>query len=178
MTRAAITANEAEAAALAGLMPSGVQSVLAVRKTLKHGEFVWDEQGVPQGPVRIWIDLRRQTISAFRAGHEIGSSIIVYGAEEKQTPLGTFEILSKHRHYRSRRYGAEMPYSLFITKDGVALHSSVLKPTHATHGCVGLPEEFSQRLFAIAEIGSAVDIIRSDPESVERLAAAASPSIH
>ncbi|MFN9632270.1 MAG: L,D-transpeptidase family protein, partial [Erythrobacteraceae bacterium] len=129
MTRAAITANEAEAAALAGLMPSGVQSVLAVRKTLKHGEFVWDEQGVPQGPVRIWIDLRRQTISAFRAGHEIGSSIIVYGAEEKQTPLGTFEILSKHRHYRSRRYGAEMPYSLFITKDGVALHSSVLKPT-------------------------------------------------
>ncbi|MFN9632333.1 MAG: L,D-transpeptidase family protein, partial [Erythrobacteraceae bacterium] len=117
-------------------------------------------------------------LAPFRAGPEIGSAIIVYGAEEPHTPRGPFALLSKHPHYRARRYGADLPNARFTTQDGVALHISVLKPTHATHGCVGLPEEFSQRLFAIAEIGSAVDIIRSDPESVERLAAAASPSIH
>lgn len=166
--RAAIASHETEAAALAGLMPAGVKSVLAVTKTLKHGDFVWDDQGIPQGPVHVWVDLRRQTISVFRAGHEIGSSIIVYGAHEKQTPLGTFEILSKHRHYRSRSYDAEMPYTLFITTDGVALHSSVLQPRHATHGCVGLPDEFARRLFELADVGAVVDITRSDPEIIER----------
>jgi lipoprotein-anchoring transpeptidase ErfK/SrfK len=130
---------------------------------------VWDENDVPQGPVEIWVDLRRQTISVFRAGHEIGSAIIAYGAEDKQTPTGKFEILSKHRHYRSRSYGADMPYSLFITNDGIALHSSVLRPRHATHGCIGLPEGFARRLFAAAGVGALVQITRSDPDALEDL---------
>jgi len=176
--RAAITSREVEAAAQAGLMPPDVQSVLVVKKALKHGEFVWNEQGVPEGRVQIWVDLRRQTISVFRAGHEVSSSVIVYGADEKETPLGTFEILSKHRHYRSRSYDAEMPYSLFITTDGIALHGSVLRPRHATHGCVGLPEEFARRLYEIASVGSVVAITRSDPDIVKRLVTAAQISIH
>ncbi len=175
--RAAITSREVEAATRAGLMPPDVQSVLVVEKALKHGEFVWNEQGAPEGRVQIWVDLRRQTISVFRAGHEISSSVIVYGADEKETPLGTFAILSKHRHYRSRSYGAQMPYSLFITTDGIALHGSVLRPRHATRGCVGLPEEFARRLFELAGVGSVVEITRSDPDIVKRLVSAAPSSI-
>ena len=165
--RAIILSHEAEAATQAALMPAGVQSILVIGKTLRHGEFVWNEHNVPQGRVQVWVDLRRQTISVFRAGHEVGSAIIAYGADEKQTPMGKFEILSKHRHYRSRSYGADMPYSLFITKDGIALHSSFLKPRHATHGCVGLPDEFARRLFDIADVGASVQITRSDPDVLE-----------
>ena len=176
--RAAITSREVEAAAQAGLMPPDVKSVLVIKHVLKHGEYVWNEQGVPEGRVHIWVDLRRQTASVFRAGHEVSSTVIVYGADEKETPLGTFEILSKHRHYRSRSYNAEMPYSLFITRDGIALHGSVLRPRHATHGCVGLPEEFAQRLFEFASVGSVVEITRSDSDIVKHLVTAAQASIH
>jgi len=167
--RAQLTSHEVEAATGAGLMPAGAKSILTIRRTLRHGEFVWDENDVPQGQVEIWVDLRRQTISVFRAGHEIGSAIIAYGAEDKQTPIGKFEILSKHRQYRSRSYGADMPYSLFITNDGIALHSSVLRPRHATHGCIGLPEGFAQRLFAEAGVGALVKITRSDPDALKDL---------
>lgn len=176
--RAKLSLTEARMAAQANLMPPGVQSVLAIDTPLKHGQFVWNENGVPQASTHIWVDLRRQTISIFRAGHEIGSAIIVYGTDEKQTPLGRFEILSKHRHYHSRSYGAEMPYAMFITEDGIALHSSVLQPRHATHGCVGLPDEFSRRLFEIAEVGTTVEIVHSDTESIERHLTATPASIH
>ena len=169
ITRAAITPQELEVAVKAQLMPPGVRSVLVIKEPLRHGEFVWNESGVPDGDVQVWVDLRRQTISAFRAGYEVGSAVIVYGAEEKATPHGTFEILSKHRQYRSRTYGADMPHSLFITTDGIALHGSVLRPRHATHGCVGLPEGFSKRLFELASVGSVVEITRSDPEMIKRL---------
>lgn len=177
MGRAKLSLVEAKMASQAKLMPPNVQSVLAINTSLKHGQFVWDESGTPQGPIHIWVDLRRQTISVFRAGHEIGSAVIVYGANEKQTPLGRFEILSKHRHYRSRQYNADMPYAMFITRDGIALHSSVLQPRHATHGCVGLPDEFSRRLFDVAEVGSVVEVRRSETEIIER-SLTAQASVH
>lgn len=176
--RARLSPTEARIASQAKLMPPGVQSVLAIETSLKHGQFAWDENGAPQGPIHIWVDLRRQTISVFRAGHEIGSAVIGYGANEKQTPLGRFEILSKHRHYRSRKYGADMPYAMFITRDGIALHSSVLQPRHATHGCVGLPDEFSRRLFDVAGVGTVVEIWRSDTQSIQRGLTAAQASLH
>jgi lipoprotein-anchoring transpeptidase ErfK/SrfK len=71
-----------------------------------------------------------------------------------------------------------MPYAMFITEDGIALHSSVLQPRHATHGCVGLPDEFSRRLFEIAEVGTTVEIVHSDTESIERHLTATPASIH
>lgn len=171
--RARISAAEAVVAAQAGLLPPNVKTLLDVRESLKHGEFVWDDQGVPGGKVRIWVDLRRQTISVFRSGHEIGTALIAYGTDEKETPIGTFKVLSKHRHYRSRAYNAEMPYSLFITADGIALHSSPLRARHATHGCVGLPDQFARRLFQLAGVGTTVDISRSDPAFAKRIAKSA-----
>lgn len=176
--RSDLSPGEAKIASRAKLMPDGVETVLAINIPLKHGQFVWNEQGAPQGPIQIWVDLRGQTISVFRAGHEIGSAIIVYGTDDNQTPLGKFEILSKHREYRSRRYGAEMPNAMFITNDGVALHSSVLQPRHATHGCVGLPDEFSRRLFEVAQIGTVVHIARSDPDIIDRIVAKPQTTVH
>jgi len=148
-------------AARSGIWPVQIESLMNVRRPLKYGDFRWDERGVPDGPVAIQVDLRTQLISAFRGGHEIGSAVILYGADSHDTPLGRFPILSKAKDYKSRTYDAPMPYSLRLTRDGVAIHGSDVRWGTATHGCVGVPLEFAQRLFKVAEPGDQVLIVRS-----------------
>ena len=105
------------------------------------------------GPLAIIVDLRRQMISVFRDGHEIGTAVIVYGDQGYSSPTGTFPILRRVRDYHSRSFDAPMPYSLFINNDGVALHGSPMAANRATHGCVGLPVDFARRLFRSAREG-------------------------
>jgi lipoprotein-anchoring transpeptidase ErfK/SrfK len=97
-------------------------------------------------------------MSAFRSGHEIGTAVILYGADEKPTPLGTFPILARFRDHRSRAYDAPMPYTLRLTPDGVAIHGSNVRWGAATHGCVGVPLEFARRLFEQVHVGDEVTI--------------------
>lgn len=153
-----------EAALASGdkLLPPETKSLLIVPTQLKHGDHVWNETGVPPGKVTIWVDLRRQMISAFRSGHEIGTAVIIYGAEDMSSPEGTFPILRKVSDYHSRSYDAPMPNSLFITNDGVALHGSPMSRRRASHGCIGLPVEFSHKLFEASKVGDIVEITRSD----------------
>lgn len=145
-----------------GLLPAGTHSLLRTDGTMRHGDYHWNDDGVAAGPLTIWVDLRTQLISVFRGGHEIGTAVIVYGDDTMQSPLGRFPILSKHRDYHSRSYDAPMPYSLFINNSGVALHGSPMSSRRATHGCIGLPDEFARLLFDAAKVGDTVEIIRSD----------------
>lgn len=165
-----LTAEEAALARAGGLLPADAKSVIAVSRRVERGEFVWDDKGVAKGSVVIWVDLRRQMISVFRGGHEIGASTIVYGTDSMETPVGRFRILARHRDYHSRAYDAPMPFSLFITNDGVALHGSAMSPRQATHGCIGLPVKFARLLFEATAKGDIVDVHRSDPVAVQRLA--------
>lgn len=144
-----------------GLLPAGVRSLLRTEGAMRHGEYHWNDDGIAEGPLTIWVDLRTQLISVFRGGHEIGTAVIVYGDDTMQSPLGRFPVLSKHRDYHSRSYDAPMPYSLFINNSGVALHGSPMSSRRATHGCIGLPEEFARLLFEAAKVGDSVEIIRS-----------------
>lgn len=160
--RELISSNEATQATRRKLLPPASKSLLSVTTPLHHGDFVWNEEGVPAGKLTIWVDLRRQMISAFRNGHEIGTAVIVYGAKEMVSPEGTFPILRKSSDYHSRTYDAPMPYSLFITNDGVALHGSPMSERRASHGCIGLPVDFAQKLFEASQVGDIVEITRSD----------------
>ena len=144
-----------------GLLPVGTISLLRTSGQMSHGAYEWNEDGVPPGQVTVWVDLRTQLLSVFRGGHEIGTAVIVYGAETMESPLGRFPILSKKRDYHSRSYDAPMPYSLFITDTGVALHGSPMSSRRATHGCIGLPTEFARLLFASTNTGDVVHIVRS-----------------
>jgi len=170
--RDSLTAAEADAAHRANLLPANAKSLLKTSKPLRHGEFRWNDKDVPAGKLSIWVDLRRQMISVFRGGHEIGTSVIVYGADGMASPTGRFPILSKQRDYHSRAYDAPMPYSLFITNGGVALHGSPVSSRHATHGCIGLPVEFARLLFDAAKTGDQVEVVSSDPVTVRQLTAA------
>ena len=133
-----------------------VKRVLPIDGPFRHGDFVWDDAGVPAGPMVVTIDLAAQTLSVFRDGYEIGSAVILYGATDKPTPLGRFAISQKDADHVSSIYGSPMPYMLRLTNDGVSIHGSDVKWGRATHGCVGVPTEFAKKLFAAVKLGDLV----------------------
>ncbi len=145
------------------LLPDGkrvaVKSLLNITKPMKFGDFMWNDAGVPPGKSWVRVDLARQTLSVFRAGHEVGAAVILYGADSKQTPRGIFPILEKARDHQSSLYDAEMPFMLRLTGDGVAIHASLVRGGSATHGCVGVPLEFARHLFDEVQVDDLVAII-------------------
>jgi len=136
-----------------------VRSMLNIAKPMHFGDFVWDEDRIPSGPVWVRIDLARQILSVFRDGHEVGSAVILYGTDGKPTPTGSFTVLEKKPDYYSHSYHAPMPYMLRLTKDGVAIHGSKVHEGWATHGCIGVPLGFAKLLFATAHKGDPVVIL-------------------
>jgi len=139
---------------------SGIHVVreLAVPRWLHAGEFVWNDEEAPKtGETVIVVNIRARVLSVFRAGHEIGRSSLIYGADEKPTPHGVFPILQKDRDHVSNLYDAPMPHMLRLTNDGVAIHGSPeLSDDYATHGCIGLPREFAALLFDVMKVGDRV----------------------
>lgn len=148
-------------------LPNGqrqeVRSLLDVRRPISFGAYVWNEEGIPSGTVWIRVDLARQTLSVFRAGHEIGSTVILYGADGKPTPPGVYPVLERAEHHRSSLYDAEMPFMLRLTGDGIAIHASDVRASAATHGCIGVPFAFARLLFAQVKRGDRVAIIGTAP---------------
>lgn len=138
--------------------PFVVKRALQIDGPLGHGDWYWDDAGVPDGPVVITTDLSAQTLSVFRGGYEIGVAVILYGATDKPSPTGVFSITQKKVHHISNLYNAPMPYMMRLTNDGVAIHASDVKWGSATHGCIGVPAEFAKRLFAQAALGTKVII--------------------
>ena len=157
--RVFLTPGESAEARRRGLVPQGTRSILATGGKLSHGSWRWDEAGVPRGPVSIRVDLGRQLVSVFRGPHEIGTAVVVYGIEGKETPRGKLPILGKTRDYHSITYDAPMPYSLWLRDDGVALHGSSVAMGKATNGCIGVPVEFAGKLFEVAEKGDVIEMI-------------------
>jgi lipoprotein-anchoring transpeptidase ErfK/SrfK len=156
--RIAVSPASLRAAYAAGLVDRPIKSVLNVPARMRYGDFRWDDKGVPAGPIWIRVDLKSQLVSVFRSGHEIGTAVILYGADEVPTPTGKFPILAKMKDHRSATYDAPMPYTLRLTADGVSIHASNVRWGYATHGCIGVPDGFASKLFAAAKVGDEVFI--------------------
>lgn len=142
-----------------GQIDRPIKTILNVPARMQYGDYRWNEQGVPAGPTWIRVDLDAQTISVFRAGHEIGTAVILYGADGMATPTGKFPILAKIKDHHSATYDAPMPFTLRLTADGVAIHASDVRWGRATHGCVGVPMEFAAKLFEASSRGETVLIV-------------------
>ncbi len=144
-----------------------VKSILPIDGPIKYGEYHWDASRAPaNGKLVMTVDLQARVISVFKGGHEIGASAVLLGTDKHPTPLGTFPIRYKMRHNVSEKYNnAPMPYSMFLTSDGVALHGSDVENGYASHGCVGMPDEFAAKVFALAKKGDKVII--TDGETLE-----------
>lgn len=139
-----------------------IKSILPVEGTFRYGDWYWDESAAPAtGPLVITVDLQARVISAFRDGHEIGTAVVLVGTQEHPTPLGTFPILTKERNNVSEKYNdAPMPWTLRLTWDGIAIHGSPVMNGYASHGCIGVPDDFASKLFGAAKRGDKVIITR------------------
>lgn len=141
--------------------PFVIKRILPIEGAIKYGEWHWNEKNVPAGPIVITVDLEARVLSVFRAGYEIGATAVLLGTEEKPTPLGVFPITEKDRDHVSNIYsGAPMPYMQRLTQDGITLHGSKVELGYASHGCVGMPEDFAAKLFAVTKLGDKVYITR------------------
>lgn len=141
-----------------------VKSILPINGPIKYGEWHWNTDKAPaNGKIVMTVDLQARVISVFKGGHEIGAAAVLLGTDEHPTPLGTFPIKYKMRHNVSEKYdNAPMPYSMFLTDDGVALHGSDVQNGYASHGCVGMPDDFAAKVFAIAKKGDKVIITNGE----------------
>ncbi|KLI64321.1 L,D-transpeptidase family protein [Aurantiacibacter marinus] len=140
--------------------PFVIRRVLPIEGPIRYGEWHWDDEGVPDGPLVMTVDLQARVISVFRNGYEIGAAAALLGTERHPTPTGVFPILTKERHNVSEKYNnAPMPWTLRLTWDGIAIHGgSTVELGYASHGCIGVPDEFVSRLYDIARVGDVVII--------------------
>jgi hypothetical protein len=127
--------------------------------TLKPGEYVWEPERAPEGPLLIVASTTEQVAYVYRNGIRIARSSVSTGRPGHPTPTGVFTILEKEVHHTSSIYkGAEMPYMERVTWGGIALHAGDLPGYPDSHGCVRLPLEFSKLLFGVTMKGATVII--------------------
>ena len=127
--------------------------------TLKPGEYWWHPEISPAGPLMILVSIPEQMMHVYRNGILIGRSTVSSGSKGHDTPGGVFTILEKQQTYRSKKYNdAPMPNMQRLTWTGIAMHSGQLPGYAASHGCVRLPYDFSQLLFATTSRGGTVVI--------------------
>ena len=126
---------------------------------LKIGEYVWEPERAPEGPLLIVASTTEQVAYVYRNGIRIARSSVSTGRPGHPTPTGVFTILEKEVHHTSSIYkGAEMPYMERVTWGGIALHAGDLPGYPDSHGCVRLPLEFSKLLFGVTMKGATVII--------------------
>ena len=137
---------------------------------LKPGQWVWYAEAVPQGPMLMLVSITQQKAYLYRNGVRVAVTTVSTGKKGHDTPTGVFTILQKNKDHKSSLYKdsqnrpAAMPYMQRLTWDGIALHSGNLPGYPASHGCVRLPMQFSELLFAITRKGMTV-VIADDPDT-------------
>jgi L,D-transpeptidase-like protein len=159
----------AAAAAALRFSPSFAQLVDKTADQLTNGEFNWNPDRSPGGPVILIVSLPDQRVYVYRNGVRIAASSCSTGKLGHRTPTGVFKILQKDKNHHSSTYNnAPMPYMNRLTWSGVALHAGNLPGYPASHGCVRLPKQFAERLFGVTKLGMTVVIAddKSQPEEV------------
>jgi lipoprotein-anchoring transpeptidase ErfK/SrfK len=131
---------------------------------IKFGDWAWNETKAPlTGPVLVTVDIKSETLSVFRGGHQIGMTRMIYGDDEKPTPIGVFPITQKSEKHRSNIFvNAPMPYMLRMTGDGISVHGAdKVEPIYATNGCIGIPNGFAKRLFGVVALGDRIVVTKA-----------------
>ncbi len=136
---------------------------------IKFGDWAWNETGAPlNGPVLVTVDIGSESLAVFRGGHQIGATRIIYGDDDKPTPIGVFPITQKNANHRSTIFvNAPMPYMLRMTNDGISIHGADhVKPIYATNGCIGIPTGFAKRLFEVVALGDRIVVTKAKAQRV------------
>jgi lipoprotein-anchoring transpeptidase ErfK/SrfK len=134
------------------------------------------------------INLTEQTAYLLEDGQVAFISPIASGKEGRDTPTGSFRIISKDLNHQSRSYGlvgdfhgriinpnatpgshvppgchyipAPMPYFMEF-RNCVGMHAGYLPGHPASHGCVRMPRDMAAEFFTRVRIGTPVKVIGS-----------------
>jgi hypothetical protein len=135
---------------------------------------------------RIVVSLNQQRLWAYNGNQLVLSSLVTTGNRALPTPTGTFHILGKFHPFTFKSpWPKSSPYyyppsktkwAMLFQEGGYFIHDApwrsafgpgtnagVGKPGSnytGTHGCVNVPPDVAQRLFAWADIGTVVQVIR------------------
>ena len=127
------------------------------------------------GPKIIYVITDDQKLYAWEGNELVYEWDVVTGRPGKETLPGVFHIFRKHEEYTSMTYGSDMPYSMFFTTDGKAIHATkwatlrsylhaYLTESVGSHGCVGLTLDHAGEIFAWAPMGTLVVVLEEEPE--------------
>lgn len=126
----------------------------------------------------IQVFIEEQVLVALENGEEVYSFDIVTGRDGKETTAGRYSVFRKHEKYTSKTYGSEMPYTMFFTADGKAIHGtqmatlrsylhSYLTDSVGSQGCVGLTDDNAKALFEWAPVGTPVVVMTEEAATSE-----------
>lgn len=136
---------------------------------MKPGDYTWAPELSPEGEIISIVSLPEQRVYVYRGGTQIAISTCSTGRKGHRTPTGVFTVLQKDKDHVSSTYkGAKMPYMERLTWSGIALHAGNLPGYPASHGCIRLPYDFSQKLYQISHLGMVVILAdgHSEPADV------------
>ena len=143
-------------------------TIVAVSLGLMLTAFVEDSNAGPRKAILVNVD--QQVLYAVDNYKIIYEFDVITGQPGKETEAGKFSIFKKIEDYTSKKYKAPMPYTMFFSKDGKAVHgtkwATLRSYLHAyvtesvgSMGCVGLTEDDARTLFEWAPIGTAIVIL-------------------
>jgi len=73
---------------------------------------------------KIVVNVDRQKLTAVENNKLIYEFDVVTGRPGKETEAGRYKIKIKYEDYTSKKYGSEMPYTMFFSQDGKAIHGT------------------------------------------------------
>ena len=119
---------------------------------------------------KIVVIIDTQVLLAMEGNKVVYEYDVVTGRPKKETHPGDYRISRKYEDYTSKTYGSPMPYSMFFSQDGKAIHgtqwATLRSYLHAyvtesvgSHGCVGLTKEDAKALFDWVPVGTPIEVM-------------------
>ena len=130
--------------------------------------FVEDSDAGPKKAILVNVhDQVLYAVDDFKIVYEFD---VITGRPGKETTAGKFTVFKKIEDYTSKKYKAPMPYTMFFSKDGKAVHGTkwatlrsylhaYLTESVGSMGCVGLTEDDARTLFGWTPVGTPVVIL-------------------
>lgn len=144
----------------------------------------WDGDGVTGAPL-IKICRKEQKASFYKGGVLVGVSKISSGNEDHATPPGRYRITEKDKDHKSSVYGVFKDRATGMTTNdnvdirvdkpkpseiyyaapmpnfmrfagGIGMHTGYLPGYAASHGCIRMPHQMSEKFFENVEVGTPV----------------------
>ena len=127
------------------------------------------------GPKVIYVVTEDQKLYAWEGNQLVYEFDVVTGRPGKETEAGVFSISRKYEDYTSKASGSEMPFTMFFSVDGKAIHGTTWATVRSyvhqyiteevgSMGCVGLTRENAEIMFEWAPMGTRIVVVEEEQD--------------